>query len=54
MKDIFDYDSLLWILGKIADALFLENYLKNLLTERNQLIKKIAEIEDRRRFLTEI
>lgn len=52
MKDIFDYDSPLWILGKIADALFLENYMKNLLTERNLLIKKIAENEDWRKFLT--
>lgn len=51
MKDIFDYDSPLWILGKIADALFLENYMKNLLTERNLLIKKIAKNEDWRRFL---
>lgn len=52
MKDIFDYDSPLWILGKIADALVLESYMKNLLTERNLLIKKIAESEDWRKFLT--
>ncbi len=51
MKDVFDYDSPFWILGKIADALFLENYMKNLLTERNLLIKKIAESEDWRKFL---
>jgi ligand-binding SRPBCC domain-containing protein len=35
MKDIFDYNSPLWILGKIADALVLKSYMKNLLTERN-------------------
>ncbi len=52
MKDIFDYDSPLWILGKIADALVLESYMKNLLTERNLLIKKIAESEDWRKFLS--
>jgi ligand-binding SRPBCC domain-containing protein len=51
MKDIFDYDSPLWILGKFADALFLENYMKNLLTERNLLIKKIAESAEWHRFL---
>jgi ligand-binding SRPBCC domain-containing protein len=51
MKDVFDYDSPFWILGKIADALFLKNYMKNLLTERNLLIKKIAESEDWRKFL---
>ncbi|HEY0462469.1 MAG TPA: SRPBCC family protein [Pyrinomonadaceae bacterium] len=51
MKDVFDYDSPFWIPGKIADALFLKNYMKNLLTERNLLIKKIAESEDWRKFL---
>lgn len=52
MKDIFDYDSPLWILGKIADALVLESYMKNLLTERNLLIKRTAESEDWRKFLS--
>jgi len=52
MRDIFDYASPFWILGKIADALFLEKYMKNLLIERNLLIKKIAESEDWRKFLT--
>jgi len=52
MKDIFDYDSPLWILGKIADAIVLENYMKNLLTERNLLIKRTAESEDWRKFLS--
>jgi len=51
MKDVFDYASPLWIFGKIADALFLESYMRNLLTERNLLIKKTAESEDWRRFL---
>ncbi len=52
MRDVFDYDSPLWILGKIADALFLESYMKNLLTERNLLIKRTAEGEDWRKFLS--
>ena len=51
MKDVFDYDSPLWILGKIADVLFLESYMKNLLLERNLLIKKVAESEDWRKFI---
>jgi ligand-binding SRPBCC domain-containing protein len=51
MKDIFDYVSPLWILGKIADALVLENYMENLLTERNRLMKQIAESADWRKFL---
>lgn len=52
MRDVFDYDSPFWLLGKIADALFLENYMKNLLTQRNLLIKNIAESEDWQKFLT--
>ena len=51
MRDVFDYDSPLWILGNIADALFLESYMKNLLLERNLLIKKTAENEEWRKFL---
>ena len=51
MKDVFDYDSPLWIFGEIADALFLESYMKNLLLERNLLIKKVAESEEWRKFL---
>lgn len=52
MRDRFAYDSPLWILGKIADALFLEKYMRNLLTERNLLIKRTAESEDWRKFLS--
>lgn len=51
MRDIFDYDSPFWFFGKIADALFLERYMTNLLTKRNLLIKKIAESEDWRKFI---
>ena len=51
MRDVFKYDSPLWILGKLADALVLKNYMKNLLTERNLLIKRTAESEDWRKFL---
>jgi len=51
MKDVFDYDSPLWILGKIADALVLKSYLKNLLLARNLLIKTTAESGDWRKFL---
>ncbi|GAB3514845.1 SRPBCC family protein [Emticicia fontis] len=43
MKDIFMFESPLGILGKIADKLVLENYLKGFLIERNQFVKEIAE-----------
>ncbi len=51
MKDAFDYDSPLGILGKTVDILFLEKYMREMLAERNQIIKTIAESEDWRKFL---
>ena len=43
MIDIFDYVSPLGILGKIADQLFLKNYMRKLLEKRNNTIKEFAE-----------
>lgn len=43
MKDVFDYDSPLGILGKLADVLFLEKYVTELLKKRNLIIKEFAE-----------
>lgn len=43
MKDIFNYKSPLAILGRIADALFLEKYMRDLLTKRNEVVKGYAE-----------
>jgi ligand-binding SRPBCC domain-containing protein len=51
MTDIFDYDSPFWIFGKIADAIFLEKYMREMLAERNSLIKRIAESEEWRKFI---
>ena len=51
MKDVFDYRSPLGLLGNIANLLFLESYMKQLLTNRNLLIKRIAESEEWRKFL---
>ena len=45
MIDHFYYKSPLGILGKLADKLFLENYLRKLLIHRNQIIKEFAETE---------
>jgi ligand-binding SRPBCC domain-containing protein len=53
MKDVFDYESPLGFLGRIADFLFLEKYLENLLTVRNNLIKQVAESEQWRKFLAD-
>jgi ligand-binding SRPBCC domain-containing protein len=51
MHDVFDYESPLWFLGKIADALFLESYMTEMLSERNEVIKRAAESEEWRNFL---
>ena len=51
MRDVFDYLSPVWFLGKIADALFLEKYMTKMLEERNDLIKTVAESEDWKKFI---
>jgi ligand-binding SRPBCC domain-containing protein len=43
MTDFFDYKSPFGILGKLADKLFLEKYMIELLTERNRIVKEFAE-----------
>lgn len=46
MRDVFDYASPLGILGRLADGLFLERYMRALLSERNRVIKEVAESQD--------
>lgn len=43
MIDIFEFESPFGLLGKIFDKIFLSNYLKTFLLERNRLIKEISE-----------
>jgi len=43
MIDAFFYRAPLGFLGQLADALFLEKYMRNILVVRNQTIKKAAE-----------
>ncbi len=43
MIDVFHYTSPLGLLGKLADFLFLKQYMTHLLSERNRVIKKVAE-----------
>lgn len=43
MLDTFDYTSPLGPLGRLADRLFLERYMRNLLLERNSYLKRAAE-----------
>lgn len=51
MRDVFDYDSPFGLVGRIADALFLEKYMREMLTERSRLIKQTAENDDWRKFI---
>jgi len=51
MNDVFDYGSPLGILGKVADKLFLEQYMRRLLEKRNKTIKAFAESKEWKRIL---
>ena len=43
MTDVFEYRAPFSFLGRIADSLFLEKYMTNLLLQRNKVIKEVAE-----------
>ena len=43
MTDVFEYLAPFGFLGRIADKWFLEKYMTNLLLQRNEVIKEIAE-----------
>ena len=45
MIDIFNYKSPFGILGELADRIFLEKYMTELLSKRNQVVKEFAESE---------
>jgi ligand-binding SRPBCC domain-containing protein len=51
MRDIFTYESPLGILGRVADLLFLERYMRSFLIERNRIIKSTAESDEWREFV---
>jgi hypothetical protein len=43
MLDVFIFESPFGILGKLANLLFLTNYMTDLLEKRNQVVKQVAE-----------
>lgn len=51
MRDVFDFESPLGPLGRLADALVLERYLRGFLERRNEEIKRVAESEAWRELL---
>ena len=53
MTDYFDYESPVGILGKFADKLFLLNYMTDLLTERNRIVKDFAETDKWKKIVAE-
>ena len=42
-REIFDYSSPMGLIGRLADAAFLERYMRSLLLRRATAIKRIAE-----------
>jgi ligand-binding SRPBCC domain-containing protein len=51
MRDRFDFESSLGLLGRIVDSQVLTSYLKTFLVERNQRIKNVAERDEWSHFL---
>jgi ligand-binding SRPBCC domain-containing protein len=51
MTDVFRFAAPLPILGKITELAVLRRYMTNLLRERNDVIKTVAESEEWRRYL---
>jgi hypothetical protein len=43
MIDVFNYQVPYGLLGRMFDVLYLHNYMKKLLTQRNAVIKTYAE-----------
>lgn len=51
MIDEFDFEAPFGILGRLAEWLVLRSYMKRLLAERNELIKRVAESEEWRSYI---
>ena len=42
-RDVFDFDAPLGVLGRIAERLFLDRYMRRFLEERMRVLKEMAE-----------
>ncbi|MGH1362789.1 MAG: SRPBCC family protein [Calditrichia bacterium] len=51
VEDHFAFEAPLGVLGKMANHLFLTAYMKKFLLERNQVIKRVAESDEWKRYL---
>lgn len=53
MRDVFDFQSPMGVLGRLADHLFLIRYLRSFLRTRNDTIKAVAESDRWQRYVAE-
>lgn len=53
MRDVFDFDSPFGPLGRLVDRAFLDGYMRNLLLERNELIRAVAESDRWKKYLSD-
>ncbi len=51
VRDVFDFTSPLGPLGRLADAIFLDRYMRSFIEERARVLKELAEGPDWSRFL---
>lgn len=51
MKDYFEFEAPLGVLGVLAEKLVLRKYMERFLTVRNETLKALAEGNQWRRFL---
>ena len=54
MRDRFEFESPLRILGRVADWLFLTSYMRRFLVRRNAVLKELAESTEGSRYLQRI
>jgi hypothetical protein len=51
MRDVFEFQSPLGLVGRVVDVLLLKRYLRSFLVERNRMIKATAESDGWRKYL---
>ena len=52
MTDRFEFGAPLGILGIIAERLFLTSYMRHFIVKRNQILQRIAETDEWRKYLS--
>ena len=51
VRDVFDFTAPLGLLGRLADRLFLDRYMRRFIIQRARVLKDLAESNDWERFL---